>query len=165
MPRVVPAPAARVENRAQDKKVPRCTTVILGAGGDLMKRKLLPAIYSLAEQRLLPDSFALVGLGRDQMDEEAFRTSMREALGTSDEIKSVDEEAWSWLASRTRYAYGDLGARDAYDAVKRCLDEIEAPIPGEDRNRVFYLAIPPSIFETTVEHLSSSGLAPGFERK
>ena len=160
MPRVVPAPAARVENRAQDKKVPRCTTVILGAGGDLMKRKLLPAIYSLAEQRLLPDSFALVGLGRDQMDEEAFRTSMREALGTSDEIKSVDEEAWSWLASRTRYAYGDLGARDAYDAVKRCLDEIEAPIPGEDRNRVFYLAIPPSIFETTVEHLSSSGLAP-----
>jgi glucose-6-phosphate 1-dehydrogenase len=140
--------------------VPRCTAVILGAGGDLMKRKLLPAIYYLALHKLLPDAFALVGVGRTAMEDDAFRLSMRDALDTSDEIDAVDETAWGWLAARTRYAFGDLGKREAYASVKACLDEIESPLPSEERNRLFYLAIPPSVFETTIEHLSGSGLAP-----
>jgi glucose-6-phosphate 1-dehydrogenase len=85
---------------------------------------------------------------------------MREALATSDEIKSVDNEAWAWLSKRIRYTAGDLSATEVYDSIKRCLEEIEAPVPARDRNRMFYLAIPPSVFETSVEHLSTSGLTP-----
>jgi glucose-6-phosphate 1-dehydrogenase len=75
-------------------------------------------------------------------------------------VKDVDEATWSWLASRISYAYGDLAAPEAYQSIKKCLDAIESPLPEDQRNRFFYLAIPPSVFETTVEHLSSSGLAP-----
>jgi glucose-6-phosphate 1-dehydrogenase len=158
-PRLIPEPAAPVEPHLSHTRVPRCTAVILGAGGDLMKRKLLPALYYLARQKLLPDGFSLVGVGRDNLDDDAFRKSMRRALDSSDEIKAVDPETWTWLSDRIRYAFGDLGGREAYDSLKRCLDEIEEPLPDEQRNRLFYLAIPPSVFETTIEHLSASGLA------
>jgi glucose-6-phosphate 1-dehydrogenase len=137
-----------------------CTAVILGAGGDLMRRKLMPAIYYLAEQRLLPERFALVGVGRDRLSDAEFVSNMRDALSHSDEIKRVDDAAWSWLSQRMRYAAGNLTTDDAYEATKRCLEEIEAPVAEEDRNRLFYLAIPPSVFESAVDHLSRSGLAP-----
>jgi len=132
----------------------------MGAGGDLMKRKLMPALYYLAEQKLLPEGFTLLGVGRDPMEHGTFAESMREALGTSDEIKSVKEETWQWMSQRIKYAYGDLSQASAYESVARCLQEIEADVPAGERNRLFYLAIPPSVFETTLEHLSSSGLAP-----
>ncbi len=141
-------------------KVEQCTAVIMGASGDLMKRKLMPAIYYLADQKLLPEGFTLLGVGRDPMEHGAFAAAMRAALGTSDEIKSVNEETWAWMADRIRYAYGDLSGREAYDSVLKCLSEIEFHVPPEERNRLFYLAIPPSVFETTLEHLSASGLAP-----
>jgi glucose-6-phosphate 1-dehydrogenase len=137
-----------------------CTAVILGAGGDLMHRKLMPAIYYLAAQHLLPETFALLGVGRDPMEDGAFASSMREALERSDEIKSVDNEAWAWLSQRIRYTAGDLSTDEVYESIKRCLDEIEADVPLGERNRMFYLAIPPSVFETSVDHLSASGLTP-----
>jgi glucose-6-phosphate 1-dehydrogenase len=159
-PTVTPAPGVVVPGMRHGGKVERCTAVIMGASGDLMKRKLMPALYYLAEQKLLPEGFTLLGVGRDPMEHGAFAAAMREALNTSDEIKSVDETAWAWFAERIRYAYGDLSSTEAYDSVKKCLDEIEFHVPIEERNRLFYLAIPPSVFETTLEHLSSSGLAP-----
>lgn len=159
-PRVTPAPGVTVPGMRTGEKVERCTAVIMGASGDLMKRKLMPALYYLAEQKLLPEGFILLGVGRDPMEHGAFAAAMREALNTSDEIKSVDEAAWAWFADRIRYAYGDLSSHEAYDSVKQCLEEIEFHVPMEERNRLFYLAIPPSVFETTLEHLSSSGLTP-----
>jgi glucose-6-phosphate 1-dehydrogenase len=159
-PRVTPAPGVTVPGMRTGEKVERCTAVIMGASGDLMKRKLMPALYYLGEQKLLPEGFILLGVGRDPMEHGAFAAAMREALNTSDEIKSVDEAAWAWFADRIRYAYGDLSSHEAYDGVKKCLEEIEFHVPMEERNRLFYLAIPPSVFETTLEHLSSSGLTP-----
>ena len=158
--RIAPSMVVTAQATRTGEKVERCTAVIMGAMGDLMKRKLMPAIYYLAEQKLLPEQFTLLGVGRDPMEHGAFAQAMRDALATSDEIKSVDEATWAWMADRIRYAYGDLSSTEAYDAVKRCLDEIEFHVPVEQRNRLFYLAIPPSVFETTLEHLSSSGLAP-----
>ena len=155
-----PQPMGRVGEHVRGEQIERCTAVILGAGGDLMKRKLMPAIYYLAQQKLLPAGFNLVAVGRDKMEAAAYVASMRSALDTSDEIKSVDEDAWQWLASRIRYAFGDLSTNDAYDSIRRCLDEIEKDIPENERNRIFYLAIPPSVFETSIDHLSKSGLAP-----
>jgi glucose-6-phosphate 1-dehydrogenase len=141
-------------------KVERCTVVIFGAGGDLARRKLMPAIYYLAEHKLLPSGFSMMGVGRDAMTDAAFADSMRKALEGSDEIREVKEETWAWLAGRIRYAAGDLTSPDVYASVKECLDEIERGVPVDQRNRMFYLAIPPSVFETTLTHLSDSGLAP-----
>jgi glucose-6-phosphate 1-dehydrogenase len=145
--------------RRREKADP-CTVVILGAGGDLMRRMLMPALYYLAGQRLLPERFALLGVGRDKLTDAQFAASMRDALGKSDELKGVDDGVWSWLSSRMRYAAGDLTTNDAYGEAKRCLEEIESPVAEEDRNRLFYLAIPPSVFETAVDHISKMGLAP-----
>ena len=125
-----------------------------------MKRKLMPAIYYLAEQKLLPAEFTLVAVGRDPMDHDAYAAVIRKALQETGDVKNVNEKTWTWLASRIRYASGDLSTPEAYQSIKRCLDEVESSIPENERNRFFYLAIPPSVFETTVEHLSTSGLAP-----
>jgi glucose-6-phosphate 1-dehydrogenase len=160
-PRVEPLPAQVTKSfRRGSGRVERCTAVIMGAGGDLMRRKLMPAIYYLAHENLLPETFALLGVGRDAMGDDTFAKAMRTALDTSDEIGEVDENTWKWMASRIRYAYGDLSARSAYESIGARLNEIEGSLPVEDRNRLFYLAIPPSVFETTIEHLSLSGLAP-----
>ncbi|HEX2723170.1 MAG TPA: glucose-6-phosphate dehydrogenase [Gemmatimonadaceae bacterium] len=160
-PRVVPAPAHVIHSPGRESgRVERCTAVILGAGGDLMRRKLMPAIYHLAHQKLLPPSFALVGVGRDPLNDAAFADAMRLALDSSDDVAAVDEATWSWLSTRIRYAYGDLSSRAAYESIGRCLNDIESSMTAEERNRFFYLAIPPSVFETTIEHLSQSGLAP-----
>src|SRR4029078_7052278 len=159
-PRVLASPMKSFGDHVTGESVERSTVVILGAAGDLMKRKLLPALYYLAAEKLLPSQFNLVAVGRDALEEKAYVEMMRAALDTSDEIKSVNEETWAWFSSRISYAYGDLGTEEAYKSVKRCLDEIEGPLPEEKRNRIFYLAIPPSVFETSIEHLSTSGLAP-----
>ena len=162
-PRIVPSPMKPVGEHVKGEQIERATAVILGAGGDLMKRKLMPALYYLAEKKLLPDGFNLVAVGREPMEIGAYAESMRKELGESDEVKSVDDETWGWLASRMRYAFGDLGNPEAYESIRVCLEEIEAQVPAEKRNRIFYLAIPPSVFETTIAHLSSSGLAPRTE--
>ncbi len=142
------------------RRTEACSVVILGAGGDLMRRKLMPALYSLAALKLLPDRFALVGLGREKMDHTAFAQSMREAVQKSEEIASFDAEAWDWLSQRIRYAAGDLTSAEAYRSVGECLAEIESGLSDGERNRLFYLAIPPSVFEPTLRNLCESGLAP-----
>ena len=159
-PRVVPSPMKPLGSHISGENIERCTLVILGAGGDLMKRKLLPALYYLAAQDLLPGDFHLVAVGRDAIETRAYVDSMRSALESSDEIKSIDEAKWTWFASRISYARGDLASTEAYESIQRCLHEIEGPLQDGSRNRIFYLAIPPSVFETTIDHLSRSGLAP-----
>ncbi|HEX6575815.1 MAG TPA: glucose-6-phosphate dehydrogenase, partial [Gemmatimonadaceae bacterium] len=158
-----PQPMGTVGEHIRGEHIERCTAVILGAGGDLMKRKLMPAIYYLAQQKLLPKEFNLVAVGREKMENAAYIESMKEALDASDEIKSVDNDAWTWLSSRISYAFGDLSTGEAYDSIRHCLEKIEADVPDDQRNRIFYLAVPPSVFETSITHLSSSGLAPRTE--
>jgi len=143
----------------RDKADP-CTLVIFGGTGDLSKRKLIPGIYYLAEQKLLPDGFALLAVGRDPGDDAGYRKLMREAMGSSDEIRKVDEKVWQWLCERTFYAHGDFSTGEAYDSVRKRLGEIEARPALTEKNRLFYLAIPPSVFTTTLQHLTASGLKP-----
>ncbi len=141
-------------------KADRCTLVIFGGSGDLSRRKLIPAIYYLAEQKLLPDSFALLAVAREPGDDEGYRKLMREAMGGSDEIRKVNHDVWQWLCERTFYASGDFSADETYAAVGKRLAEIEARPGSEEHNRLFYLAIPPSVFQATLQHLTSSGLKP-----
>ena len=143
------------------ERADQCTMVIFGATGDLTKRKLFPALYSLAAEHLLAPGFAVLAVGRDTTDtDQTFREKMRAALAESDEVKRVDDDVWQWLAQRTFYVGGDAGDESAYAEIKSRLGEIEASRPEEERNRFFYLAVPPSVFEPIVRHLASSGLVP-----
>ncbi|MEP6731366.1 MAG: glucose-6-phosphate dehydrogenase [bacterium] len=147
--------------QAQAERADACTMVIFGATGDLTKRKLFPALYSLAAEHLLSQSFAVLGVGRDASEtDQSFREKMRAAIDESDEVKGVDEEVWQWLAQRIFYSGGEATDASAYEAIAARLAEIESARSEEQRNRFFYLAVPPSVFEPIVRHLASSGLVP-----
>ena len=153
---------ARYGNKAPAvSRAEHCTMVIFGATGDLTKRKLFPALYQLAAEHLLAPGFAVLAVGREAgLTDEKFRERMREALGESDEIKKVDEEVWKEFEKRIFFVGGDATDAAAYEGIKRKLDEIESECAPEERNRFFYLAVPPSVFEPIVRLLSSSGLVP-----
>ncbi|HEY9227840.1 MAG TPA: glucose-6-phosphate dehydrogenase, partial [Gemmatimonadaceae bacterium] len=138
-----------------------CTMVICGALGDLSRRKLLPAIYTLMREHLTDKEFAVLGVGRhESMTDDDFRAHMRKALAESDEIKHVDDELWQELCKRLFFVQADLTKQEDYEPVAKRLAEIEMARKEEDRNRLFYLAVPPSAFEPIVRTLSKSGLAP-----
>jgi glucose-6-phosphate 1-dehydrogenase len=136
-----------------------CTIVILGANGDLAKRKLLPAIYQLAKDQLLPPNCDVLGTAREPMTDDSFRKMMGDALRASDEIE-FDEALWNKLAPRMHYVPGDVKNAQSFRQLCERLEQIEQRREQNERNRLFYLAVPPSIFGTIVEALSESGLAP-----
>lgn len=143
----------------QRDKADRCTVVIFGGAGDLSRKKLIPAIYYLAEQKLLPDGFAMLAVAREPGNDASYRKLMREAMATSDEIRNVDDSVWQWLCERTHYTCGEFSDDATYTAVSKRLAEIEGKTEEGEKNRLFYLAIPPSVFEMTLRHLTASGLA------
>ncbi|HEX6641732.1 MAG TPA: glucose-6-phosphate dehydrogenase, partial [Thermoanaerobaculia bacterium] len=146
--------------RAPDRGDP-CTAIILGAAGDLTKRKLLPALYSLARENLLSPDFRVLGISREPLGTDGFRALMRTAIEQSDEISGgIDEAVWKDLVERLHYVAGDLTAIATYDAVRAQLELMERGLPPSKANRLFYLAVPPSVFEAAVQALSSSGIAP-----
>ena len=161
-PRTVRARSDQILQKLGDsrRRADPCTIVILGANGDLARRKLLPAIYQLAQDGLLPESSDILGVARDPMDDDRFRAMMRDAVRASDEIAEFDEAVWQSLAPRLHYVFGDLSDAAAYQRVGSRLSEVERGRAPEERNRVFYLAVPPSVFSPIVRSLSESGLAP-----
>jgi glucose-6-phosphate 1-dehydrogenase len=139
------------------------TLVIFGAAGDLTSRKLLPAVYNLALDGLLPASFGVVGFTRRDMDDAAFRKKAREATEKYSR-RPLDTAYWADFERGLFHSKGAFDDPEAYVALKRKLDEIDASrgIPG---NRVYYLSVPPSTISTCVDHLQRAGLvhelAPG----
>ena len=75
-----------------------CTAVILGAGGDLTQRKLMPALFHLLHDGLLHDDFSVVGAAREQLSDAEFRLCMRQAVATSTEVSQVPDEKWDRFA-------------------------------------------------------------------
>jgi glucose-6-phosphate 1-dehydrogenase len=138
-----------------------CTMVICGALGDLSSRKLLPALYRLMEEHLTNHEFAVLGVGRDDnMTDDGFREHMRKALGASDDVKQFNDGLWQQLSPRLFFVSADLTRPEGYDLVAKRLAEIEIARTPHDRNRMFYLAVPPSVFAPILRNLSKSGLAP-----
>ena len=138
-----------------------CTMVILGALGDLSRRKLLPAIYQLLNEHLVDDDFQVLGVGRDtSQTDDTFRAQMGKALSESDEVGKFNEAIWQEVCKRLHFVSADFTDPSHYEAIGRRLAELEkGRAPGEC-NRLFYCAVPPSVFEPIVRNLSSSGLAP-----
>src|SRR5579871_3670612 len=112
----------RIENPFQDslrfeRRVPECAVVIFGANGDLTKRKLLPALYRLAYDRRLSAGFAVVGISRTAMSDEAFREKMKEAVKEFSEDTTFDETVWSAFAAGLFYVAGDIGDDALYHSL------------------------------------------------
>ena len=137
-----------------------CTVVILGGAGDLAKRKLLPALYQLQLDGLMPEGVDILGISREEMDDKAYRQLMHDAVKESNEITGFDEASWGRMAQRLHYVSGDLSDPRAYTYFENRLSKIEEHRPPEFRNRMFYLSVPPSVFEPIARALSGSGMAP-----
>ncbi|HEU4988811.1 MAG TPA: hypothetical protein VFT41_03430, partial [Gemmatimonadaceae bacterium] len=94
-----------------------CTMIVLGASGDLSRRKLMPALYQMAKDGLLPEPFQLLGVGRDAYDDDAFRKLMRAELEKSDELDGVDDAVWERMSRQVHYVSGDFSQADTYKAI------------------------------------------------
>ena len=132
-----------------------CVMVIFGASGDLTKRKLLPAVYTLFKERLVSQNFSVVGFSRSDMSDDDFRSRMKEAV---DEFSGpVDTATWNKFAQGLRYISAHPHHPDEYQKLADVLSELDRE-RGTGGNRVFYLAVPPSSFPPIVRNLQSAGL-------
>ena len=131
--------------------------VIFGASGDLMRRKLLPAIYNLAESGLLPESFAILGIARPAIDQPAYRTQMRELVRQA-EGEPLEPDKWRKIEERLYYVSGEFDDPGLYERVTQALTDMQhtCKVPA---NFLFYFAIPPDLFAVVARHLAASGLA------
>ena len=133
-----------------------CTLVIFGATGDLAKRKLIPSLYNMAQARLMPQNFAMIGIGREGLDDAGFRARMAEGL--SEFIPGhLDTGLRDDLVRRIRYMSGDFGDPELYRRLKSLLDEVNAA-ESTACNFLFYLATPPAVFATVAHELGDAGL-------
>ena len=133
-----------------------CSLVIMGGGGDLAKRKLLPAAYNLALDDVLPEKFAIFGFARAELSDDDYRAFAREGIDTYSR-RSAEQKCWAEFEKSIFFVQGSFEDADAFARLKKRLDEIESErrIPG---NRIFYLSIPPSHIETCVNQLTKAGL-------
>ena len=128
-----------------------CAVAIYGASGDLTQRKLMPALYSLALRRLLPDRFAVVGVGRSASSDDEFRARMREGI-EQHARDPFQTDAWESLAAGMRYVSADPGAPGGTDQLWRTLGELDAQ-RGLGGNRVHYFAVPPAAIGSLIEDI------------
>ena len=133
-----------------------CTLVIFGASGDLTRRKLLPAVYNLLLDGLLPSNYAVLGLGRKPMSDDEFREVARTGIEEFSR-QTLNTEKWDDFQGRLFYINGEIDDPGTFKWMKDRLHEIEGTfnLPG---HRIFYLAIPPTAFAPSCEGLANAGL-------
>ncbi|MBV8863671.1 MAG: glucose-6-phosphate dehydrogenase, partial [Mycobacterium sp.] len=144
----------------RDKRLPRiagpCALVIFGVTGDLARKKVVPAVYDLANRGLLPPTFALVGFARRDWDHEDFTneiyTSVKEHSRTP-----FRQAIWDRLAEGCRFVKGSFDDDAAFAQLAETLDKLDAE-RSTGGNRAFYLAIPPNSFPAVCEQLSKAEL-------
>ena len=137
---------------------PPCAMVIFGATGDLTRRKLLPALYRLTQQRLIPNEFAILGTARQPLSDDEFRSQMQAALTEFGSDDSLDESIWQSFAKRIFYIAGDLNDAGLYAKIKTKVEEIDKEFDTQG-NRIFYLATAPDFFGPIAKQLGDAELA------
>jgi glucose-6-phosphate 1-dehydrogenase len=139
---------------AQRKPEP-CVMVIYGASGDLTTRKLVPALYNLCLDGLLPESFALIGFARKPKDDSTFRDECRKGVEEFSRSKPINEEVWARFSEMIHYHQGDYNSADSYDNLCKRLIAIDAA--HETRgNRLFYLSTPPEVYDEITENIGKN---------
>ena len=145
----------------EDKRLPRIAgpsgMVIFGVTGDLARKKLLPAIYDLANRGLLPPGFALVGFGRRNWSKQDFEDYVREAVEASSRT-AFNTNVWDRLAEGMQFVSGSFNDDAAFDALANTLRSTDET-RGTNGNWAFYLSVPPEHFSSVVHQLDRSGMA------
>jgi glucose-6-phosphate 1-dehydrogenase len=145
----------------RDRRIPRvagpCVLVLFGVTGDLSRKKLMPAVYDLANRGLLPPGFSLVGFARRDWENEDF------AQVTHDAVKEhartpFNDTVWQQLSEGIRFVPGDFADDAAFDRLAETVTELDAE-RGTGGNYAFYLSVPPKFFPTVVAQLKRAGLA------
>ena len=134
-----------------------CCLVIFGASGDLTHRLLIPALYNLAVEGLLPQAFALIGVARSDSSSEAFRDDLAKSLPKF-ATRDIDQSVVKRVLGCVAYVHGDPDDDQTYEKIGRELARIERERATRG-NRLFYLATPPAGFAPIGCHLGQSGLA------
>jgi len=131
------------------------TIVIFGGSGDLSKRKLVPALFELDAQGQLPPGTCIVGYARTGESDETWRAEMKQAVAEFARVKPVDDAKWKSFESRLFFFRGDLNSGKSFGDLKTRLETLEKE-RGTPGNRIFYLAIPPSMIGTVVKNLGEA---------
>jgi glucose-6-phosphate 1-dehydrogenase len=145
----------------RDKRLPRiagpCGLVIFGVTGDLSRKKLMPAIYDLANRGLLPPGFALVGFARREWADQDFGELVYEAVQEHARTP-FRQEVWNQLAEGVRFVSGSFDDDEAFDRLATVIGDLDRD-RGTGGNHAFYLSIPPAMFPVVLKQLARTGLA------
>ena len=154
----------RRQTQTPAHQAPPCTLVIFGAGGDLTKRLLMPAIYNLAKAKLLSDKFAIIAVDRTPKPVDAFRDYLAEGIrsfvsdtASAPATEPFDRQAWEFVAARITHFAGDLTEPDTYARLYEVHEKTAAEW-HTGGNAIFYLAVASQLFGTIVEQLGAAGL-------
>ncbi|HEY7624334.1 MAG TPA: glucose-6-phosphate dehydrogenase [Candidatus Limnocylindria bacterium] len=131
------------------------TIVIFGGSGDLAQRKLIPALYNLALQRLLPASFSIVGTARKALTHDEYREELHAAAAEHSRTKPLNEDVWRSFAEHLHFVATPDDA--GYEELRRTLDQLDFAL-GTHANRLFYLATPPAAYEPIVKAIGGHRL-------
>lgn len=139
-----------------------CAIVVFGASGDLARRKIFPALYSLALRRLLPERVGIVGVARTEQTTKQWIEEMKQAIKdhARDELRA---DVWKDLSEGMRYVSTDFADPHGEDVVVDALNDLDVK-RGTAGNRLYYLAVPPAAFETIVNELGQRRSAQGWTR-
>ncbi|HTL22937.1 MAG TPA: glucose-6-phosphate dehydrogenase, partial [Mycobacteriales bacterium] len=145
----------------RDRRLPRvpgpCALVVFGVTGDLARKKLIPAVYDLANRGLLPPGFVLLGFARRDWQDGDFEQLARKAAmeGARTEFR---EEVWQRLAEATKFVPGSFDDDAAFDRLAQTLKDLDAS-HGTGGNAAFYLSIPPAAFPVVLKQMARTGMA------
>ncbi len=147
-------------------EIPRSMVLIIfGASGDLCKRKLMPALYFLYKEKRVPSVFAILGTARTSHSDRSFRQMMKEELSRSLHQNQLDEAVLSEFIECLYYQPMNPTREDDYFLLQNRLKEMDRELTNES-NYLFYLAVPPTLYETIPKLLKKAGLTgePGIKR-
>ncbi|MGZ8796099.1 MAG: glucose-6-phosphate dehydrogenase [Thermoanaerobaculia bacterium] len=146
------------------ERVPEASClVIFGASGDLTQRKLIPALYSLAHEGLLPAGQSIIGFARPEYTDEAFRMAMRESCDKFARTRPIDDAIWENFARGLFYVQGEFGDGNAYERLKKKLEDCDR-MRGTGGRRIYYFAVPPQFFPVICEILAKERMVSDPER-
>lgn len=133
----------------------KASIALFGATGDLSRRKLLPSMFHLFQEGSLAQDFAILAIGRKDMDDEDFRDVARTSLQDNEKLETL--EGLDTFLGCIHYVQVDIDDVDSYSALKDEFESIEATVDTEG-NRLFYLAMPPQFFTVITDNLRDSGV-------
>ena len=152
------------EGLRHERMAEPCTMIICGATGDLTERKLAPALYNTFLGGNLPPEFTGVGFARRDWTDAEFRDHLLAGINKYSRNRPVKPAIWDSIADTIEYQRGDFNDPAAYAELAKRLDRIDRD-RGTAGNRLFYLAVPPSLYPEIINHLDRAGLATSGERR